>query len=89
LLVKGEPGGAYNVCSGQGRSIRSLLDELLQLGGVQARVEVDPTRLRPAELPCLVGDPGKLRRLGWEPRWTVTDALREVLEEQAGGSQPP
>ncbi len=26
---------------------------------------VDPARLRPAEIPWLVGDPGKLERLGW------------------------
>lgn len=83
LLEKGVPGQAYNICSGTGRSIRSLLDEMLQLSSVAARVEVDPARLRPTEIPSLVGDPSKLRALGWEPKLTVTDALREVLAEHA------
>jgi GDP-4-dehydro-6-deoxy-D-mannose reductase len=82
MLLRGEAGAAYNVCSGAGRSIRDLLDEMLRLSGVNARVEVDPARLRPAEIPSLVGDPARLIALGWEPRLGATDALREVLEEQ-------
>ena len=79
LLERGEAGEAYNVCSGQGRSIRGLLDRMLELSGVEARIEVDPARLRPIELPYLVGDAGKLRRLGWSPSRALDDALREVL----------
>jgi GDP-4-dehydro-6-deoxy-D-mannose reductase len=81
LARRGVPGEAYNVCSGEGRTIRSLLDEMLELSGVDARIEVDPERLRPVELPGLVGDPAKLRRLGWAPSRAVRDALREALDE--------
>jgi GDP-4-dehydro-6-deoxy-D-mannose reductase len=81
LARRGVPGEAYNVCSGEGRAIRSLLDEMLRIAAVEARVEVDPERLRPVEVPSLVGDPGKLRRIGWAPSRTVTDALREALSE--------
>jgi GDP-4-dehydro-6-deoxy-D-mannose reductase len=86
LVRRGVPGEAYNVCSGEGRTIRSLLDEMLRLAGVKARVEVDPERLRPAELPSLVGDPGKVRGLGWTPSRGVTQALRDALEEAAAGT---
>jgi GDP-4-dehydro-6-deoxy-D-mannose reductase len=81
LLVQGAPGASYNVCSGSGRTVRSLLDELLELAGVKATVQPDPARMRPAELPSLVGDPAKLEKLGWRREKTVTDALREVLKE--------
>jgi GDP-4-dehydro-6-deoxy-D-mannose reductase len=79
LLEKGEPGQAYNISSGTGRTIGGLLEEMLQLAGVEARIELDPARLRPSDIPSLVGAPDKLRALGWEPRHTVTDALRDVL----------
>ncbi|QAT83736.1 GDP-4-dehydro-6-deoxy-D-mannose reductase [Corallococcus coralloides] len=79
LLLKGEAGQAYNVGSGEGRTIRSLLEEMLQLSGVQARIELDPARLRPSDIPSLVADPGKLHALGWAPKLTVADALRDVL----------
>ena len=81
LLERGVDGETYNVGSGVGRSIRSVLDELRPLSGVHKEPVVVPERVRPAEIPSLVGDIGKLRALGWEPRFTVTDALRDVVEE--------
>jgi GDP-4-dehydro-6-deoxy-D-mannose reductase len=81
LLVTGAPGEAYNVASGEGRSVKSLLDEMLELTGLAVRIEVDPERMRPVELPCLVGDASRLRALGWTPRLGIRDALREVLVE--------
>jgi len=79
LLEKGRAGEAYNVCSGRGQSIRDLLDRMIELTGVRAKVEVDPARIRPVDLPSLVGDPSKLIALGWRPRRTAQDALTEVL----------
>ncbi len=81
LALQGTPGETYNVCSGEGRTIKSLLDELLDIAGVSATVEVDRLRLRPAEIPSLIGDPSKLRKLGWQPSRSVREALRDVLEE--------
>jgi GDP-4-dehydro-6-deoxy-D-mannose reductase len=80
LLKAGVVGQTYNVCSGAGRTIRSVLEEMLVLAGVSASIELDPARLRPTDTPSQVGVPDKLRALGWEPKHTVTDALREVLE---------
>jgi GDP-4-dehydro-6-deoxy-D-mannose reductase len=56
-----------------------VLEEMLALSGVSARIELDPARVRPSEIQNMVGAPDKLRALGWEPKHTVTDALREVL----------
>ncbi|HEX4337950.1 MAG TPA: GDP-mannose 4,6-dehydratase [Polyangiaceae bacterium] len=81
LLRKGRAGSVYNVASGEGHSIRSLLDEMLDVSRVQAKVEVDPSRLRPVEIPVLLGDPARLKALGWTRRRTVRDALRDVLDE--------
>ena len=46
LLVHGLSGETYNVCSGQGRTVRSILDELVELVGVPVDVRVDPAKLR-------------------------------------------
>jgi GDP-4-dehydro-6-deoxy-D-mannose reductase len=83
LLDRGRAGEVYNVCSGRGLSIREILDLLQELAGTHAEVNVHPDRLRPAEIPWLVGDPNKLEALGWRRKREVRDALREVLEEHA------
>jgi GDP-4-dehydro-6-deoxy-D-mannose reductase len=79
LLTAGAVGQTYNVCSGMGRTIRAVMEEMVALSGLSVLVEQDPALLRPADIPSLVGAPHKLLALGWEPKHTVTDALREVL----------
>lgn len=92
LLEHGVSGQAYNVCSGSGVSIRELLERLIGLSPVSVEVRVDPERLRPADIPALVGDPGKLRQAtGWRPRLPLDRTLRDLLEYwrarvRAGGS---
>jgi GDP-4-dehydro-6-deoxy-D-mannose reductase len=81
LLDRGGVGEVYNVCSGEGMSIRQALDALQELAGTRAEIRVDPARLRPTEIPWLVGDPSKLERLGWTRKRQVRQALRDVLEE--------
>jgi GDP-4-dehydro-6-deoxy-D-mannose reductase len=86
LLHRAEPGQAYNVCSGEGRSIRALLQRMIELAGVEVRVEVDPARFRPTELPYLVGDPARLHGLGWRASRAVDDALRDALQHADQGT---
>lgn len=81
LLERGISGEAYNICSEQGRSMQEILRELIDLVGVSTEVRVDPAKLRPVDLPWLVGSAAKMRALGWSPQWTVRDALKDVLSD--------
>jgi len=79
--TRGVPGEAYNVCSGEARSVREVLDLLLARSARPIEVVVDPERLRPAELPVLLGDPRKLREAtGWRAEVPFPDTLADVLE---------
>jgi GDP-4-dehydro-6-deoxy-D-mannose reductase len=81
LLEKGEPGAVYNVCSGRGVRIGELLERLLGLSTARIEVRVDPERLRPADVPALVGDPSRLTTLtGWAPRRALAETLRDLLD---------
>jgi GDP-4-dehydro-6-deoxy-D-mannose reductase len=81
LLEKGLPATAYNLCSGEPASIRTILEELLSLADVEVEVRVDAARLRPAEIPWLVGDNSRIGALGWRPQRSARGALKEALEE--------
>ncbi len=85
LLEAGRPGEVYNVCSGVGVSIRSVLDTLITLAGGGVLTHSDPALMRPADIPALVGDPSRLRAdTGWRPRHALDDALRALLEHWRG-----
>lgn len=81
LLRKGVAGEVYNVCSGQPRTIRSILDELMELANVHAKITVDPAKFRPSDLPVLVGSPVKLQQLGWSAKLGARRALQEALAD--------
>jgi GDP-4-dehydro-6-deoxy-D-mannose reductase len=78
LAQKGERGGTYNIASGRAFSIGDALERLMAISGVEARIEPDPERMRPVDLPLLLGDAGPLRALGWAPRRGLDDALADL-----------
>ncbi len=82
LYDKGHRGEAYNVCSGVGRSIRQILDELIAHGGADIEVTVDPEKVRPRRIPTFVGSSAKLRdHTGWRPKRDWSETLLSVLAD--------
>lgn len=85
IVEKGKPGEAYNIASGLAHSIRHLLDTLLQQSDIEIEVRVDPSRLRPVDVPEIRGDSSKLHRdTGWQPKLSFEDTLRDVLSDYRG-----
>jgi GDP-4-dehydro-6-deoxy-D-mannose reductase len=74
-------GEAYNICSGRGVTICWVLDTLLSFSGVEIEVEVDPARLRVADIPHLVGDHGRFTSAtGWTPDIPLEQTLQDLLD---------
>ncbi|HET7903193.1 MAG TPA: GDP-mannose 4,6-dehydratase [Candidatus Eisenbacteria bacterium] len=82
LIARGEPGEAYNVCTGEGHRLRDLLDRLLAIAGVRADVVTDPSRTRARDVDHLVGDPAKIQaRTGWSPRIPLDRTLTDLYQD--------
>jgi GDP-4-dehydro-6-deoxy-D-mannose reductase len=89
LLCDGRAGEVYNVCSGRERTVRSLLDRLIELAGVQATVAQDPARLRPAEQRRMRGDPARIRAdTGWTASTPLDASLAAMLDYWKNGDNP-
>jgi GDP-4-dehydro-6-deoxy-D-mannose reductase len=81
LMEKGVAGLAYNVGSGQARSVRHMLDTLLRMSTVTVRVEAESRRLRPVDAPIVIADITRLRSAtGWHPTVEFEESLRRVLD---------
>jgi GDP-4-dehydro-6-deoxy-D-mannose reductase len=79
--TRGIAGEAYNICSSRRTSIRELLDNLLAQSQVEVQVEVDPDRLRAADIPYLVGDHSRFSATtGWQPDIPLDQTLGDLLD---------
>jgi GDP-4-dehydro-6-deoxy-D-mannose reductase len=90
-VTQGEPGEVYNLASGRPQSVRGVLETLLGYARVEIRVERDPNRYRPVDVPVVYGSAEKFHRLtGWEPQIPFEQTLRDTLEywrAQVAGSR--
>jgi GDP-4-dehydro-6-deoxy-D-mannose reductase len=82
LLERGEAGEVYNLCSERSWAIQEVLDFLLGQATVSGiAVKEDPARLRPSDVPNLLGDASKIRTaLGWQPAIPFEQTLLDTLE---------
>ena len=81
LMDLGVSGGIYNVASGVGRQMRAVLNALVARSSVAVDIVLDHARLRPSDLPVLLGDATRLRtETGWEPPLSFVRTLDDILE---------
>ena len=86
MLGRGVPGSVYNVASGRDVSVDEIIGELVDVAGVDARVEVDESRLRPVDVPVVRADIGKAgRELGWSPTIPLRESLESMWEAASCG----
>lgn len=82
LLVSGTSGRTYQLCSGVERSVRGILERLLALKAVDAEIEQDPSKFRPAEQRRMVADNTWVSRdTGWLPAIPWEKTLQDIIEE--------
>ncbi|MBC7236849.1 MAG: GDP-mannose 4,6 dehydratase, partial [Chloroflexi bacterium] len=66
----------------QARAIREILKLLLGLSRVAIRVQMDPQRMRPSDVPVMVCDNRRfVADTGWQPTIDLITSLRDTLED--------
>jgi GDP-4-dehydro-6-deoxy-D-mannose reductase len=82
LLAHARPGSTYNAASGNALSIREVIDGFLECVAISIEVRQVAQRVRPIDLPLLVGDASALRALtGWIPIISLRRSLEDVLDD--------
>jgi GDP-4-dehydro-6-deoxy-D-mannose reductase len=80
LATHGSTGEAYNVCSGQGTSVRALASAVLARVGKTAEVVSESAFARAVDVPVQIGSNEKLRRAtGWAPRRGRDDIIDDLI----------
>lgn len=81
LLEKGVVGEIYNIGSGTGVQIQTILEKMISYARTEIKIVTDPDKVRPLDAPGLIADNGKIRALGWQAVVPIETELQQVLEE--------
>ncbi|MGE5581474.1 MAG: GDP-mannose 4,6-dehydratase [Bacillota bacterium] len=80
-LQKGKAGEVYQICSGSAYTIRKVLQILMGYSKKEIDVRADPTRIRPSDVPLLLGTYKKFNKAtGWEPLIPFERTLADLLD---------
>jgi nucleoside-diphosphate-sugar epimerase len=84
LLKNAAAGSAYNVCSGVAYSVAEVAQRACRLFGLEVEFDVQADLVRKGERrrPVVLGDAGRLRSLGWQPRMSVDELIRGMVEAE-------
>lgn len=84
LMLQQPKGDDYVVATGRSVSVRDMCHIAFSHAGLRLEdhLIIDPALYRPADVPELIGDPGKAKRvLGWEAVIGLEEMIREMVDE--------
>lgn len=77
---KGEAGEVYNICSGKAVKIEDVLKTLLSFSKVKIEIRQDEKRMRPSDVPLLLGDNSKfVKQTGWKTTIPFERSMKDLL----------
>jgi GDP-4-dehydro-6-deoxy-D-mannose reductase len=80
-LQKGKAGEVYQICTGSAYTIRKVLNIILSYSNKKIDIKTDPTRIRPSDVPILLGTYKKFNKVtGWEPKIPFEKTLADLLD---------
>lgn len=77
-----QPNTVFNIASGVARRVGDVLDWFLRHSSKKITIEQDNSRVRPSDLPRIVGNSSRARQmLGWTPKKEFDETLSDILSE--------
>ena len=82
LLLNGKKGEIYNICSNHGVTLKSIIENIMDLVGYHIEIEIDPALVRPNDNEIIIGSYDKIKnQLNWEPTINLNQSLKDIIED--------
>lgn len=79
ISEKGHSGEIYNICNGNTSNLYEIISILKSLSRKSFDIVVDNKRLRNIDNSFIIGNPNKLFKLGYEPKYQLKDTIEFTL----------
>ncbi len=80
LLHKGVKGGIYNICSGNGLSLKEIIDIMAAHLQLKVDIKTDKKLIRPNDNKIIIGNNRKIKeQLGWKNMIPIEKSLKDIL----------
>jgi len=80
ILLKGQKGEVYNVCSGEGHSLKQIIKMLGDSAGIEISINIDEKLIRPKDNMIIVGSNTKLcEEVEWKQDISIAESLEDIL----------
>jgi GDP-4-dehydro-6-deoxy-D-mannose reductase len=81
LLEKGRSGEVYNICSGEGHTLKAVLEKLMMLAKVDFGYNINSSLIRPSDNPIIIGDNKKIaQECDWRPKIGIEESLNDIID---------
>lgn len=79
-VQKCDAGEVYNICTGKAVKVEDMLKLLLSYSKVKVETREDSARMRPSDVPVLIGDNAKfVKKTGWNPEIPFERTMEDLL----------
>jgi GDPmannose 4,6-dehydratase len=82
LIMQQDKPGVFVVATGETHTIQEFVEEAFSYVGLNWKdyVKIDDRYKRPNEVPLLLGDPSKIKELGWEPKMKFNEIVHAMID---------
>ncbi len=82
LIMQQKKPDIYVVATGETHTIREFVEEAFSYVGLKSKafVRIDDKYKRPNEVPLLLGDASKIKKLGWKPKMKFHEIVRAMVD---------
>lgn len=81
LLEDGKPGVLVNICTGKAYKISDVFSMLIEISGVEIKIQQDPALFRVGDELLLLGDNTRITKLGFIPEYELYQTLEVVFSD--------
>lgn len=81
LFKKGVSGQVYNICSGKGVTLESIINTMCKLLNIKVKTQQNPALVRPNDNRIIIGSNTKIKQTtGWQITYTLEESIKDILE---------